>query len=114
MSADPDATDAERTDADGHTLDADPITDRVHDNSWSANLEQPRHAESRERVVEQAREAIDHTAAGHHVNLVTHSAHGHPETYLYDALAASHGDAVEWEYIQQCGCGGHVVRVHVN
>jgi putative CGCGG family rSAM target protein len=93
-----------------HDLDADPVTDRVHDNSWSANLEKPEHAESRDLVVEQAISAIEHTAADNHVNLVTHGDHGHPETYLYDALEAACDD-VEWEYVEQCGCGGHVVRV---
>lgn len=92
--------------------DPTPITDRVHENSWSANLEQPEHAESRDLVVEQSRSAIEQTASGYHVNLVTHADHGHPETYLYDALNRA-GRAADWEYIKQCGCGGHVVRVHV-
>jgi putative CGCGG family rSAM target protein len=88
------------------------VTDRVHDNSWSANLEKPEHAESRSLVVEQAIDAIEHTAPGNHVNLVTHGAHGHPSEYLFDALeAAEIGEAIEWEYVEQCGCGGHVVRV---
>jgi len=56
----------------------DPITDHVHDNSWSANLEQPVHAEDRERVVRDAIEAVEHTAPGNHVNLVSHADHGHP------------------------------------
>ncbi|NEU58170.1 CGCGG family rSAM-modified RiPP protein [Halorussus sp. MSC15.2] len=93
--------------------DVEPITDRVHDNSWSANLEKPHHAESRDLVVEQAETAVEHTAGGNHVNLVTHGDHGHPETYLYDALDAAFGDDVSWEYVEQCGCGGHVTRVHV-
>jgi putative CGCGG family rSAM target protein len=91
--------------------DVEPITDTVHDNSWSANLEQPRHAEDRTLLVTQARAAIEHTAAGNHVNLVTHSEHGHPDEYLSDELDALEG--IHHEYIQQCGCGGHVVRVHV-
>ena len=94
-----------------HDLDADPVTDRVHDNSWSANLEGPEHAEDRDLVVEQAIDAVKHTAAGNHVNLVTHGEHGHPETYLYDALESVYGASVEWEHVDQCGCGGHVVRV---
>ncbi|UPV76584.1 CGCGG family rSAM-modified RiPP protein (plasmid) [Halorussus limi] len=94
--------------------DAEPVTERVHDNSWSANLEKPHHAESRDLVVEQARQAVEHTAGGNHVNLVTHGDHGHPETYLYDALAEAFGDdSLSWEYVEQCGCGGHVTRVHV-
>ncbi|WP_134671517.1 CGCGG family putative rSAM-modified RiPP protein [Halorussus marinus] len=90
----------------------EPITQTVHDNSWSANLEHPRHAESRGLLVEQALSAIEHTAPGHHVNLVTHGDHGHPETYLYEALDAAEAD-LDWEYVEQCGCGGHVTRVHV-
>jgi len=93
--------------------DVEPVTDRVHEGSWSANLEKPRHAEDRELVVAQAVDAVEHTAAGTHVNLVTHADHGHPETYLYDALEAAVGEDVDWEYVDQCGCGGHVVRVHV-
>jgi len=92
---------------------ADPVTDRVHDNSWSANLEGPEHAEDRDLLVRQGIEAVEHTAPANHVNLVTHGEHGHPETYLYDALDAEFGDDVEWEYVEQCGCGGHVLRVHV-
>jgi putative CGCGG family rSAM target protein len=92
----------------------DSLTDQVHETSWSANLEHPRHAEDRELVVAEALDAVEHTARGTHVNLVTHGDHGHPSTYLYDALAtAFDGDAIEWEYIDQCGCGGHVTRVHV-
>lgn len=91
---------------------AEPVTDRVHDNSWSANLEKPAHADSRELVVEQAIDAIEHTALGNHVNLVTHGEHGHPETYLYDALDREYGDELDWEYIEQCGCGGHVLRAY--
>lgn len=92
---------------------ADAVTDHVHENSWPANLEGPEHATGRDHLVEQALSAIEHTAAGNHVNLVTHGDHGHPETYLYDALDAEYGDRIEWEYVDRCGCGGYVVRVHV-
>jgi putative CGCGG family rSAM target protein len=91
----------------------EPVTESTHDNSWSANLEKSHHAEDRELVVTQARDAVDHTVAGNHVNLVTHGDHGHPEGYLYEALDAAYGEAVEYEYVEQCGCGGHVTRVHV-
>jgi putative CGCGG family rSAM target protein len=96
-----------------HDLDADPVTDRVHDNSWSANLEQPEHAADRGLVVAQAMEAVRYTAPGNHVNLVTHGDHGHPEGYLCHALRVELGDDLDWEYVDQCGCGGHVTRVHV-
>jgi putative CGCGG family rSAM target protein len=88
----------------------DSVTDRVHDNSWSADLEGPDHAVDRNLVLAHAREAVEHTTAGNHVNLVTHGNHGHPQEYLYDLLA---GLDVEYEYVEQCGCGGHVTRAHV-
>jgi putative CGCGG family rSAM target protein len=97
-----------------HDHDAEAVTDHVHENSWSANLELPEHAEDRDLVVRQAIEAVEHTAAGYHVNLVTHEAHGHPSEYLYDPLRAEYGaESVSWEFVDQCGCGGYVVRVHV-
>ncbi|WP_424002902.1 CGCGG family rSAM-modified RiPP protein [Haloarcula salina] len=91
-----------------------PVTDAVHDNSWSANLETPEHAEDRALVVAQAVDAVEKTTAGNHVNLVSHAAHGHPETYLFDALDDRFGEAVSADYVDQCGCGGHVTRVHVH
>ncbi|WP_254768489.1 CGCGG family rSAM-modified RiPP protein [Salinilacihabitans rarus] len=96
-----------------HEDEAEPVTDRTHDNSWSANLEKPRHAGNRALVERQAVEAVEHTAPGNHVNLVTHGDHGHPSTYLYETLADAFGGDADWEYVEQCGCGGHVTRVHV-
>lgn len=94
---------------------ADPVTDQMHDNSWSANLEKSEHATDRSLVITQAIEAVQHTIPGHHVNLVTHGDHGHPSTYLYDELEEAFSEAdIDWEYIEQCGCGGHVTRVYVN
>lgn len=92
--------------------EADPITDDVHDNSWSVNLEKPRYADAPDLAVRDAIDAIEHTAPGNHVNLVTHGGLGHPEEFLYDALDGEYDD-LEWEYVEQCGCGGHVTRVHV-
>lgn len=96
-----------------HDHDAEPVTDHVHENSWSANLELPEHGEDRDLVVQQAIDAVEHTASKNHVNLVTHANHGHPSEYLFEALEGAFGDDLDWEYIEQCGCGGHVVRVHV-
>jgi len=85
----------------------------VHDNSWSASLEGPEHAANPELVVEQAVEAVERTAEGYHVNLVTRGDLGHPETYLFDALDAEIDRPCCWEYVEQCGCGGYVTRVYV-
>lgn len=90
------------------------VTERVHETSWSVNLEMPRHADSVDRILDDAIEAIEHTASGTHVNLVTHGSHGHPSTYLYEQLEeAFDAREVMWEYVDQCGCGGYVTRVHV-
>ncbi|MFB6073194.1 MAG: CGCGG family rSAM-modified RiPP protein [Halobacterium sp.] len=96
-----------------HDHGAETVDDDVHENSWSANLELPEHAEDRDHLLAEALDAVRHTAPGYHVNLVTHGDHGHPETYLFDELEDALGDDVEWEYVEQCGCGGHVTRVHV-
>jgi len=99
------------TDDHAHDHDAEPITDRVHDNSWSANLEKPQYADDVDLALEHAVDAVEHTTAGNHVNLVTHGDLGHPEEYLFARLADL--DDVRYEYVEQCGCGGHVTRVHV-
>ena len=83
------------------------------DYSWSVNLELPEHAEDRGQVVAEALEAVEQTAPGQFVNLVTHEAHGHPETYLHGRLLERFGADVDLEYVDQCGCGGHVTRIHV-
>jgi putative CGCGG family rSAM target protein len=93
--------------------DSSAAEDGVHDNSWSANLEGPEHAADRSRVLEEAREAVERTAPGNHVNLVTHGEHGHPEGYLYDDIEEASGGRMRVEYVERCGCGGHVTRVHM-
>jgi putative CGCGG family rSAM target protein len=99
------------TDTHDHDETAEPITDEVHDNSWSANLEKPQYADDAELAVRDALVAIDHTTAGNHVNLVTHGDLGHPEEFLYDAIEREYD--LDPEYVEQCGCGGHVTRVQV-
>lgn len=93
-----------------NTDEVEPVTRRVHETSWSANLEKEHHAADRDLMVSQAIDAVEATAAGCHVNLVTHGDHGHPSTYLREALEDAFGD-LRLEYVDQCGCGGHVTRV---
>ncbi|MFC4405934.1 CGCGG family putative rSAM-modified RiPP protein [Haloarchaeobius iranensis] len=93
--------------------DTEPADGPAHEGSWSVNLEQPEYADSPASVVDDALAAIAATRPGFHVNLVTHGDCGHPERYLFDALAEAVGDAASWEYVEQCGCGGHVTRVHL-
>ncbi len=94
--------------------DGDRALDRVHRNSWSANLETEAHAADRDRIVDDALTAVRNTAAGYHVNLVTHGEHGHPREYLFPVLADRFDETqIDWEYVDQCGCGGHVTRIHL-
>ncbi|MFC6784620.1 CGCGG family rSAM-modified RiPP protein [Halobaculum halobium] len=109
MSVDTDQRDEE---TEGDTATASTETDDdVHDTSWSAKLEEPRHADDRAVVVAEAIDAVERTADGVHVNLVTHGDHGHPETYLFPALAERFGDTADCEFVDRCGCGGYVTRV---
>ena len=97
----------------------EPVTRREHHHSWSANLEGPEHADDAERIVREAIDAIEATATGYHVNLVTHGDRGDPRSYLWPELGVyadeRDGQSLEldWEYVDRCGCGGHVTRVHV-
>ncbi|GAB6859984.1 CGCGG family rSAM-modified RiPP protein [Haloplanus litoreus] len=93
------------------TTGDDPTAEPVHETSWSANLEGPEHAADRDLMVEESLDAVAATAPGTHVNLVTHGDHGHPSTYLHVELRAAFDD-VTVEYVDRCGCGGHVTRVH--
>lgn len=45
------------------------------------------------------------------MTLVTHGAHGRPESYLGPVLREEFGDCVDWSYVEQCEYGGHVHRV---
>ena len=97
---------------DDHRDASAPDPAEIHTTSWSVNLEHSRYAQDADLAIADAFDAIERTAPGYHVNLVTHAELGHPETYLFDALDAAYGD-LGWEYVDQCGCGGHVTRVHV-
>lgn len=94
-------------------IDDEPPTNVVHDNSWSANLEGPDHGADSALVIQGAIDAIERTAPGYHVNLVTHENHGHPETYVYEPLRERFGSMISIEYVAQCGCGGYTSRVRV-
>ncbi|MFC7139804.1 CGCGG family rSAM-modified RiPP protein [Halosimplex aquaticum] len=100
-----------------HTHDGDegtePVTDRTHESAWAADLEAPEHAADRGLVVEQAVKAVRNTVEGTHVQLVTHEEHGHPSEYLTPVLEAEFNGEIDCEYICQCNCGGHILRVPV-
>lgn len=96
-----------------HDHDAEPVTEEMHDNSWSVNLEKPEYDGNQDRAIRDGIDAIEHTTSGHHVNLVTHASLGHPDAFLFEALEEYDDPHLDWEYVEQCGCGGHVTKVHV-
>ena len=93
--------------------EGDDYDEEPREYTWSVNLEGPEHADDRPLVVGEALRAVEQTAPGYFVNLVTHGDHGHPSEYLYDVLRDDFGESVRVEYVERCGCGGYVTRVHV-
>lgn len=90
----------------------EPVTRRIHNRPWIADLESSRHAFSRQLVIQEAVDAVEQTAPGTHVDIVTHEQHGHPASYLYTHLEARF-DHVRLAAEDRCHCGGYVTRVVV-
>jgi hypothetical protein len=84
-------------------------------NDWSLNLEDVQDA-GREELLSAAIEAVEETAPGYYVNLVTPGTAGHPETVfipdLVRKLREMNIPVRSVQYIGECGCGGHVTRVY--
>ena len=76
------------------------------------NLETPEYSDDPALAIADGIAAVERTAPGVHVNLVTHAALGDPGGWLHPHLREQFGSAIEIEYVDQCGCGGHVTRVH--
>jgi putative CGCGG family rSAM target protein len=79
--------------------------------NWSISLEHDEHENNLELVLHDAIDAVQETSPGHYVNLVTPEGFGHPEGYLIEALATIFENKITQKFIDQCGCGGYVLRV---
>jgi putative CGCGG family rSAM target protein len=79
--------------------------------NWSISLEHDEYENNLELVVQDAIKAVENTTKGNYVNLVTPEGFGHPEDYLFEALNLVFGNKIERKFIDQCGCGGYVLRV---
>lgn len=90
----------------------EPVTRRGHDRPWAADLETADHATNRQRIVDEAIDAIEQTHVGQFVDLVTHTQHGHPSTYLYSELQ-SLDTAIRISDRGRCSCGGFVTRIRI-
>lgn len=90
--------------------DREPVTTRGHERPWTADLTSPRHRADRELVVAEAVDAVDQTAEGTVVEIVTPAIHGNPDAYLCEALSsAAEGAAVR--YRGRCECGSYAMAV---
>ncbi|WP_040209472.1 CGCGG family putative rSAM-modified RiPP protein [Neobacillus jeddahensis] len=82
--------------------------------NWSIALEHGEYEENKELVIQEAISAIHDTGIGLYVNVVTPSTFGNPENYLQPVIEDTFGDHVTMKFIDQCGCGGYVLRVWKN
>lgn len=83
----------------------------VIEKDWSCPMESEEYEENIDLVIKDAITAIEKTAKGYYVNLVTHEAHGHPDAYLLPVINERFRESIETRFIDQCGCGGYVLRV---
>lgn len=83
----------------------------MKEKNWSISLEHDEYEHNRDLVIADAFQAVKETAKGYYVNVVTPGAFGNPEEYLSDKLLMKFGNEIDLKYIDQCGCGGHVLRV---
>lgn len=79
--------------------------------NWSAGLEHDEYETDRDLVISDAIDAVERTASGYTVNLVTAAEWGDPEAYLTPILKEKFGHDLKMKFIDQCGCGGYVLRV---
>ena len=82
--------------------------------NWSVSLEHDEYEIDIELVIKDALEAVEKTEKGFYVNIVTPSSFGNPDDYLSVALREYFGNRIEIKFIDQCGCGGYVMRVWKN
>lgn len=78
---------------------------------WSIDLEHDDYENNHPLIIEDGIKAVKQTAIGHYVNLVTSEKFGNPDLYLTPLLKEEFGNTIKTKYIDQCGCGGYVLRV---
>jgi putative CGCGG family rSAM target protein len=77
----------------------------------SIGLEHGEYAKNIELVINDAVEAVANTGEGYYVNVVTPESFGSPMEYLTEVLDCQFGKKIKYQFIDQCGCGGYVLRV---
>ena len=79
--------------------------------NWSVSLEHGEYENDLGLVIKDAIDAVLATEAGYYVNIVTPEVFNRPDVYLTEALNLYFDSSINVKYIDQCGCGGHVLRV---
>lgn len=79
--------------------------------NWSMDLEHNEYENNIELIIEDGIKAVDETEPGCYVNLVTSGRFGNPTDYFFSVLTDVFGDSIQIKFIDQCGCGGYVLRV---
>ena len=82
--------------------------------NWSIALEHDEYETDRSLVINDAIDAVKQTANGCYVNIVTPAAFGNPDDYLTEELKQAFENEIDVKFIDQCGCGGYVLRVWKN
>lgn len=79
--------------------------------NWSMDLEHNEYEHNVDLIIEDAILAVHETEPGFYVNLVTSHLFGNPVEYLSPVLEEYFGQGITMKYIDQCGCGGYVLKV---
>lgn len=83
---------------------------------WSINLEDACFEQDDEELFREALEAVRNTAQGYFVNLVVPGSMGDPaQGFVSDLARRLQEESIPVQeicYIDECGCGGHVIRVY--
>ena len=78
---------------------------------WTKDLEHDEYEHDIDLIISDALLAIEETKVGCFVNLVTSVVFGNPVDYLQPLIQALYAEHVRIKFIDQCGCGGYVLRV---
>ncbi|MDF2854596.1 MAG: putative rSAM target protein family [Neobacillus sp.] len=81
------------------------------DRDWTMDLEHDEYEQDIDLIINDALKAVEETNVGCYVNLVTAATFGSPVDYLNPLLNEVFKNKINVKYIDQCGCGGYVLRV---
>lgn len=81
------------------------------DKDWTKDLEHDEYELNIDLIINDALQAVEETKKGCFVNLVTASMFGNPVDYLQPLIEELFPKKVMIKFIDQCGCGGYVLRV---